>query len=120
MPDFHSSFKETPIFKKTYELYKVFYQYLSSFPKSNRYSLGQKCETVLLEILEAVILAGSVPKQDKLSILRKASMKIDVLRVLFTLCKDLKVIDNKKYTALESMAVEIGKMVGGWIKITTL
>lgn len=120
MPDFHSSLKETPIFKKTYELYQLFYQYLILFPKGSRYSLGQKCETVLLEILEAVILASSVPKQEKLPILRKASMKIDVLRILFTLCKDLKIIDNKKYTVLENMTIEIGKMIGGWIKTTTL
>lgn len=82
--------------------------------------MGQKCEAVLLEILEAVILASSVSKQEKIPILKKASAKVDTLRVLFTLCKDIKVLDTKKYSTLEGITIEIGKMVGGWIKTSSL
>lgn len=86
------------------------------FPRKDRYVLGQKCEAVLLEILEAAILASSLSKQEKLPILKRASSKIDVLRVLFTLGRDLKIIENKKYQVLENLLSEIGKMFGGWIK----
>lgn len=120
MPDFHSSLKDTPIFNKTYKLYKIFYEYLSLFPRKDRYTLGQKCEAVLIEILEAVILASSVSKQEKLPVLKRASSKVDVLRVLFSLCKDLKILDNKKYATIDSMLQEVGKMLGGWIKTTSL
>lgn len=116
MPDFHSSLTKVPIFTKTYELYKIFYGYLQSFPRKDRYALGQKCEAVLLEILEAVVLASSLPKQEKLPILKNASSKVDTLRVLFSLGKDLKIIENKKYQTLENYLAEIGKMFGGWIK----
>lgn len=119
MPDFHNSLKNIPIFTKTYELYKVFYGYLSLFPKKDRYTLGQKCGIVLLEILEAVILASSLSKQEKLPILKRASLKVDTLKVLFMLGKDLKVIDNKKYLILDNSLQEIGKMFGGWIKATS-
>lgn len=119
MPDLHTSLQKIPIFVKTYELYKIFYEYLSSFPRKDRYTLGQKCEAVLLEILEAVIVAGSLSKQEKLPILKKASIKIDTLRVLFSLSKDLNIIENKKYMVLESYLSEIGKMFGGWIKSTS-
>ncbi len=119
MPDFHTSLQKIPIFVRTYDLYKIFYGYLSSFPRKDRYTLGQKCEAVLLEILEAVIIASSLPKQEKLPILKKASIKIDTLRVLFSLGKDLNIIENKKYIVLESYLSEIGKMFGGWIKTTS-
>ena len=49
---FSSYQSDTPIFIKTYELYKLFYLYLPTFPKKDRYTLGQKCELVLLDILE--------------------------------------------------------------------
>lgn len=111
--------QKTPIYFRTYELYKVFYGYLSSFPRKDRYALGQKWETVILELLEAVIIAGSLSKQEKLPILKNASIKIDVLRALFSLGKDLKIIDNKKYMVLEKLVNEIGKMLGGWIKSTS-
>jgi len=118
MADFHPSWQDTPIFVKTYELYKNFYVNLSSFPRKDRYTLGQKCETVLLDLLESIIIASNLSKQDKLPILRKASLKIDLLRTFFRLGKDLKIIENKKYIDFENSVSEIGKMIGGWIKTT--
>ncbi|MDP2638301.1 MAG: diversity-generating retroelement protein Avd [Candidatus Levybacteria bacterium] len=118
MPDFHDSLKKVPLFVKTYELYKSFYIYVQLFPRKDRYTLGQKCETLLLEILEAVIVASSLSKQDKLPILKRASAKIDVLRVLFTLGRDLKIIEIKKHQIFENSLQEIGRMFGGWIKST--
>lgn len=82
--------------------------------------MGQKSETVLLDMLEMIIVASNLPKQDKLPVLRNASTKIDVLRVFFKLGKDLKIIDNKKYIEFENIIVEIGKMIGGWIKATQI
>jgi hypothetical protein len=119
MVDFHASWQDTPIFTKTYELYKNFYVNLSSFPKKDRYTLGQKCETVLLDLLETIIIASNLSKQEKLPVLRKASVDIDLLRVFFKLGKDLKIIENKKFIALDNDINEIGKMVGGWIKSST-
>lgn len=70
-------------------------------------------------MLEAIILASNISKQEKLSILREVSIKVDLLRVFFRLGKDLKIIENKKYIELENSIIEIGKMVGGWIKTTS-
>ena len=92
--------------------------FLPSFPKKDRYILGQRCEFVLLDLLESIILASNLSKQEKLPVLRNASTKIDLLRVLFKLGKDLKIIENKKYISLENDITEIGKMLGGWIKTT--
>ena len=92
--------------------------YLSAFPRKDRYVLGQKCETTLLELIEDIVLASNLSKSEKLPTLKKASAKVDILRVLFKLGKDLKIIENKKYTVLDSSITEIGKMLGGWIKVT--
>lgn len=119
MADFNSGISlDIPIFVKTYELYKAFYKYLPSFPKKDRYSLGQRCESALLDLLESIILAGNLARQEKLPTLKHASIKVDLLKVLFRLLKDLKIIDIKKYLTLESSLQEIGKMLGGWIKTT--
>lgn len=78
--------------------------------------MGQKCETVLLDLLEKIILVSNLSKQEKRPVLREASIKVDLLRVFFRLGKDLKIIENKKYIELENSITEIGRMVGGWIK----
>lgn len=71
-----------------------------------------------MQLLEAIILASNLSKQEKSPVLREASMKVDLLRIFFRLGKDLKIIENKKYIELENSIIEIGKMVGGWIKTT--
>lgn len=118
MPNSHLGF-DIPIFQKTYELYKLFYQYLVNFPKKDRYTLGQRCENAILDLLEAITQAGQLPKAKKLPVLQKASTKLDLTKVLIRLCKDLKILDNQKYLTLESELQEIGRMLGGWIKASS-
>jgi len=69
-----------------------------------------------LDFLEAITLAGGLSKAEKVPVLQKASMKLDLAKILIRLCKDLKILDNKKYIALESSLQEIGRMLGGWIR----
>lgn len=109
---------DIPIFQKTYDLYKIFYQYLTNFPKKDRYTLGQRVENAILDLLEAITHAGQLSKTEKLPILKTASIKLDQVKILIRLCKDLKILDNKKYLLIESELQEIGKMLGGWIKST--
>lgn len=121
MPDSHNfqSINRTldfPLFQKTYDTFKIFYGYEINFPKKDRYSLGQRCENSLLDFLELIALAGGLSKQEKVPVLQKASIKLDLTKVLIRLCKDLKILDNKKYLELESSLQEIGKMLGGWIR----
>lgn len=109
---------DIPIFKKSYDLYKEFYICLKTFPKQDRYSLGQKSETVLTEILECLLTATGLPKAEKLPYLDKASGKLNLLRIYMRLAKDIKVMDNKKYIFFQDSVDEIGRMLGGWKKQT--
>lgn len=88
-------------------------------PRKDRYALGQKCEVAILEVLELIIVASNLPKQEKLPVLKKASMRLDIVRVFLKLTRDIKAIENKKYQLLESKTEEIGRMLGGWIKTSS-
>lgn len=107
---------DIPIFKKSYELYKTFFSYRDSIPKQDRHTIWQKCETLILEIIEGILLASQTHKSDKLPILEKVSLKLNFLRVFLRLLKEVKTIDNKKYAALQEYVDEIGRQLGGWIK----
>ena len=107
---------DIPIFKKIYELYKNFYGFRSSIPKQDRYTLWQKCENILLELLKNILFASQVSKAEKLPILEKASLHLNLLRIFLRLAKEVKAIDSKKYILLQENADEIGRMLGGWIK----
>ena len=109
---------DIPIFKKIYDLYKTFYGYRDGIQKQDRHTIWQKCENIILEILEETLRASQIYKSEKLPILERVSVKLNFLRVFLRLMKEVKTIDAKKYMALEGLVDEIGRMLGGWIKST--
>ena len=107
---------DVPILKKTYNLYKELNALRIRVPKQDRHTLWERCEKTNLEALELMMLAAQRQKPDKYSALEMASAKLNVLRVLVRLAKDVKAIDTKRYLALELQIDEIGRMLGGWMK----
>ncbi|MFA6047870.1 MAG: diversity-generating retroelement protein Avd [Parcubacteria group bacterium] len=105
-----------PVIKKVYELYKSFYSYSKLFPKKDKYTLGSKCEMYIIETLELLLAAGSASKPEKIAYIRKANIKFDTLKIFIRLGNDIKMLDSKKYLALQKQIQEIGRMIGGWQK----
>lgn len=102
--------------KKTVELYKVYYKYLELFPKKDKYNIGTTCERYIIEILELLLKAGYLSKQEKLPLIKTANNKFDALKIFIRLLRELNIIDQKKYLTLQAIIQEIGRMFGGWIK----
>lgn len=109
---------DIPIFKKAYDLYKTFYAHRNSINKQDRFTLWQRCENLILDILENLLLASQLLKAEKLPVLEKVSLKLNFLRVFLRLCKETKIIDSRKYLEWQSIVDEIGRMLGGWIRST--
>lgn len=109
---------DIPIFKKAYSLYKEFYSIRSSVSKQDRYTIYLRCENAILDVIESILKAGRENKIEKLPTLEYGSLKLNLLRVLIRLLKDVKTINIKKYSALEENIDEIGRMLGGWVKST--
>ena len=107
---------DIPIFKRSYDLYKLFYTFRSKIPKEDKYTIWQKSENLIIEVIEGILSASYKTKFDKIPTLEKTSLKLNTLRVFIRLMKDIKTIDNKKYTMLEEIIDEIGRMLGGCIK----
>ena len=82
---------DIPIFKKSYDLYKTFYDYRSVVPKQDRYTIWQRCESLILDILKSILLASQTVKDEKLPILERTSVKLNFLRIFVRLMKETKV-----------------------------
>ena len=98
------------------KFYKLFHDCLKTFPKLERFTLGAKIENTVLEVLELTLSASYLPKYKKNEILIKASDKTDLLKHLIRIAYEIKVINLKRYILIEKNVLEIGKMLGGWIK----
>lgn len=89
---------------------------MTAFPKTKRYTLGQKIDNLTLDIFE---LLFAIPTSlNKTAILDQISSKLDLLKILLRLSKDSQSITDKKYLELQVILQEIGRMLGGWIRST--
>ena len=85
---------------------------LDKFPRLRRFTLGEQLEKGMLEVLESLVEAAY--SRDKRSALRRANLKLQVVRHLWRLCHDLKVISGKRYEHGARLLVDLGRQVGGW------
>jgi hypothetical protein len=107
---------DIPILKKTYEVYSLFHDYRKVVSKSDRFTIYERSENLIIDLVELFLEAGYSKSVSKSSTLEKASVKLNTLRFFIRLMKETKVIDLKKYTALQEKIDEIGRMLGGWIR----
>lgn len=109
-------FEDTPLFQKSFDLYKTLHTLIQKFPRTEKFTLGERLKSHGLTILETVIRAGIQSGTERLRQLEEASTQTDLLKVLVRLSFELRLLDQKHYLLLAGLLQEIGKMVGGWIK----
>jgi hypothetical protein len=95
-------------------VYLLWYEYYQTLPKIHRHSLGQRIDTLFVEIMETIAAAGFLAREEKRPYVRLAVRKTDTLKVLLMVLWETKSIDNKKYAALSLQIEEVGRMLGGW------
>ena len=104
------------LIQKLVQIYKLWHGFLALFPKSSRYTLGAKIDSLFLEVIELIIKASYSDRVEKLISLSNGSLKLDLLKFFLQVAWDIKSLDNKKYILLSEKLDEIGKMLGGWIR----
>jgi len=69
-----------------------------------------------VETIELLLLAGYASKDQKASIVARASTKLDVLKFFLQIAWEIKCLDNSVYARIATPLVEVGRMLGGWRK----
>ncbi len=114
----HSDFSklEIPVVIKLFVLYEITHKLIFKFPKHERYTLGEKIERTILDSMELFVFANQVSKYEKEKVLAQANSKIELLKILFRISLNCKILESKEYLEIEGKLQEIGKMTQGWIK----
>lgn len=108
-----------PIIQRLTAVYKLWHEIMPSLPKTSRYTLGEKLDGLLLEIMDLMYTASFLPREQKPQYLQKAVGKLDLLKFFIQLLWEIKSLDNKHFVALSEPLEEIGRMLGGWIRQIT-
>ncbi len=103
-----------PVLQKLKETYLFWYQNYTILPKTHRYSLGEKIDSIFIASIEAIIAASFLAQKEKLPYVRLAIRRIDTLKIFLMILWETKSLDNKKYIALSIKLDEVGRNLGGW------
>lgn len=87
---------------------------LEKFPRSQKFVLGDRIENLMLDILDLLIDAAYSGKKEQF--LKSANLKLEKLRYLIRLSKDLKLLNIKGYEFSARAINGIGVSIGGWLK----
>ena len=97
--------------KSVYILWSVPY---AKLPKTAKYSLGLKIDSLFIDAIEAISIAAFLGRTEKLPQVRRAVARVDTLKVFLQLLWDMKLIDTKHYAEITEKLAGVGKMLGGW------
>lgn len=106
--------EELKILQKVYDMTKYGYNALKQFPKSEKFALAADIKRCMHLILERTIEANK--KYYKKTTLQELDVEIAKLKAYLRLSFELGYLPQKKYEIWSKLVVEIGKMLGGWMK----
>jgi len=87
---------------------------LDKMPRLRRYTIGERVETLLLQVLENLIEASY--SKSSATVLKRANLKLDTVRHLWRLARTLEAVNIKSYSQGSEYMVDLGRQIGGWRK----
>ena len=85
-------------------------------PKGARYTVGERIENKLLDLLELSYTAYFTPKDKKMEKITECILVLDTLKFLISVTWEAKLISHNQFGETALKLDEIGKMLGGWKK----
>jgi hypothetical protein len=87
---------------------------LDKFPRSRRFTLGERLETGLLDVLE--LLVDAAYSRNKETSLKRANLRLEMVRHLWRLAHELKVMATRQYEHGAKLLDDLGRQIGGWLR----
>lgn len=106
--------QELPIIQKMYDLILWFVPRLNKFPRDFKFMLGDRIQSQMMRVLEGLIRARF--RREKLEMLAGLNTDLEVLRHQIRLCRDFKLLDDRRFEHVCRAVNEIGENLGGWMR----
>ncbi len=104
--------EELPIYKDTYKLIQLIFQYTKEFSREYKYTLGQDMKRDSIKLVRSIYRANR--NTDKRQYLEEFLDNFEILKLEVRLCADLKLISIRSLAELSKMLEIIGKQATAW------
>jgi hypothetical protein len=109
-------YPDLPVYESTYDLLLGIFEFTKSFSEEYKYTVGESLKKETIDLL--ILIYRVNMRQDKVGVLQEAKERIEVIRLLIRLMKDLHQISLKKFVTINTIVAEVAKQLTGWHKST--
>lgn len=110
--------QEMPIFTRTYDFLTWLLPATNHFPRAHRYTFTQRLMDAAFDLRERLEEANARKGAARLERLERADEALARVRLYLRLAAGWGWLSGRQYEHVSAMTVEIGKLLGGWIKVT--
>jgi len=104
------------VYQKWEDMAEYAYKALQSYPKSEKFTIAADTRHALILVGRYIYRANNLSKLEKRKAIEEADLALVDFKLLIRLGMKLGFLPIKKYELTSEMAVEIGRMLGGWLK----
>lgn len=105
---------DLPVYKSTYDLLLAIFHFTKDFSKEYKYTIGESLKKETIELLILIYKANA--RQNKQEVLQEAKERIEVIRLLIRVMKDLHQIGVQKFIQINQSIENVSKQISGWSK----
>jgi hypothetical protein len=106
---------QSPLFVKSYDFLLWLIPITLKFPKSQRFLLAEKLDTMALTFYD-LVLEAAMENNQQAELLRQADKQLTKMRLYIRLSFDLRCLSLGQYEYASRSLAEIGRLLGGWQK----
>jgi len=110
--------QEMPIFTRTFDFLTWLLPATNHFPRAHRHSYTQRLLDAAFDLRERLEEANHRQGAARIECLKQADEELDKVRLYLRLAVRWQWLSGGQYQHAAKMVVEIGKLLGGWKKVT--
>ena len=109
---------EMPIFTRTFDLLTWLLPATNKFPRAHRFTFTQRLLDAAFDLRERLEEANYRQGKERMERLARADEALDKVRMYLRLAVRWEWLTGGQYQHVAEMVAEIGRLLGGWRKVT--
>lgn len=108
-----ATYDNLPVYKTSYDLLLELFQTTNNFSRDYKFTLGEQVKEETLEMIIFIYQANKSFSERK-NMIDKAREKVETIRVLIRILKDLKQLSLKKFVNINAKVESVSKQLTFW------
>ncbi len=110
--------QEMPLFTRTFDFITWLLPVTNNFPRAHRHTATQRLLNAAFNLREHIEAANHRMGNERMSFIKLADEDLDNVRLYLRLAARWEWLTARQYQHVAGMIAEIGRLLGGWKKIT--